>query len=84
MPSEAGDTKSESGKGKGQARQKKDAPPSGGGRRYGPVAPPDPKLQLYFIAFLNDRTIPVGGKTKISCWVGGPEPQARWFKGKMS
>lgn len=67
--------------GKGQGRQKKDAPPSGGGRRYAPQPPPDPKQQLFFIAFLTDRTIAEGGKTKISCYVQGPDPQARWFKG---
>lgn len=67
--------------GKGKGRPKKDAPPSGGGRRYAPAPPPDPKQQLFFIAFLNDRTIAVGSKTKISCYVEGPDPQARWFKG---
>lgn len=64
--------------GKGQRVPKKDAPPSGGGRRYAPQAPPDPKQQLFFIAFLTDRTIPEGGRTKISCYVEGPDPQARW------
>lgn len=68
--------------GKGQPRQKKDAPPSGGGRRYAPQPPPDPKLQLFFIAFLTDRTIAEGGKTKINCLVEGPDPQARWYKGR--
>lgn len=79
------DDKSAAGKapaGKGQrGAAKKDAPPSGGGRRYAPQPPPDPKQQLFFIAFLSDRTIPEGGKTKISCYVEGPDPQARWFKG---
>lgn len=78
----AADDKAAGGKGKGQPRQKKDAPPSGGGRRYAPAPPPDPKQQLFFIAFLTDRTLPVGGRTKISCYVQGPDPQARWFKGK--
>lgn len=70
---------------KGQRPPKKggDAPPSGGGRRYAPQPPPDPKQQLHFIAFLTDRTIPEGGKTKISCYVEGPDPQARWFKGNL-
>lgn len=67
--------------GRGQRPPKKDAPPSSGGRRYAPQPPPDPKQQLFFIAFLTDRTIPEGGKTKISCYVEGPDPQARWFKG---
>lgn len=74
MPDEA-DDKSVTGKapsGKGQRPPKKDAPPSGGGRRYAPQPPPDPKQQLFFIAFLTDRTIPEGGKTKISCYVEGP------------
>lgn len=66
---------------KGKGRPKKEEPPSGGGRRYAPAPPPDPKQQLFFIAFLTDRTIPVGGKTKISCYVEGPDPQGRWFKG---
>lgn len=70
-------------KGKGAPRQKKEAAPSGGGRRYAPQPPPDPKQQLFFIAFLNDRTIPEGGKTKMSCYVEGPDPQARWYKGKQ-
>lgn len=82
VPEEADDDKSAAGKGKGQPRQKKDAPPSGGGRRYAPAPPPDPKQQLFFLAFLTDRTLPVGGKTKISCYVQGPDPQARWYKGK--
>lgn len=69
--------------GKGQRPPKKEAPPSGGGRRYAPQPPPDPKQQLFFIAFLTDRTIPEGGKTKISCYVEGPDPQARWFKGSI-
>lgn len=66
---------------KGKGRAKKEEAPSGGGRRYAPAPPPDPKQQLFFIAFLTDRTIPVGGKTKISCYVEGPDPQGRWFKG---
>lgn len=78
VPEEAGDDKA-----KGKGRQKKDSSsaPSGGGRRYAPQPPPDPKKHLFFLAFLNDRTIPEGGKTKISCYVEGPDPQARWFKG---
>lgn len=66
---------------KGQRPPKKEAPPSGGGRRYAPEPPPDPKQNLHFIAFLTDRTIPEGGKAKISCYVQGPDPQARWYKG---
>lgn len=83
--SEDGDEKSTAGKppaAKGQRPPKKDAPPTpSGGRRYAPEPPPDPKQHLFFIAFLTDRTIPAGGKTKISCYVQGPDPQARWFKG---
>lgn len=86
QPEEDDDNKSVASKaskapsGKGRPAKKED-PPSGGGRRYAPQPPPDPKQQLFFIAFLTDRTIPVGGKTKISCYVEGPDPQARWFKG---
>lgn len=69
---------------KGKREPKKDAPPSGGGRRYGPVAPPDPKQHLFFLAFLNDRTVAQGAKlTKLSCYVQGPDPQARWYKGMV-
>lgn len=69
---------------KGQRPPKKDAPPtpSGGGRRYAPEPPPDPKQHLFFMAFLNDRTVAEGTKvTKLSCYVQGPDPQPRWFKG---
>lgn len=76
QPDESDDKKGAAGK--GQRPPKKEAPPSGGGRRYAPQPPPDPKQQLFFIAFLTDRTIPEGGKTKISCYVEGPDPQARW------
>lgn len=83
VPEEADDKASVVGEGKRPPRPKKgEAPPSGGGRRYAPQPPPDPKQQLFFIAFLNDRTIPEGGKTKLSCYVEGPDPQARWYKGK--
>lgn len=82
MPEEADDKDDKTGAAKGgKPRAKKDAPPAGGGRRYAPVPPPDPKQQLFFIAFLNDRTIAAGAKAKISCYVEGPDPQARWFKG---
>lgn len=81
VPEEAGD-ESKPPAGKAAPRPaKKEATPSGGGRRYAPVPPPDPKQQLFFITFLTDRTLPVGSKTKISCVVEGPDPQARWFKG---
>lgn len=66
-------------KGKGQPRKKAEGPPSGG-RRYQPAPPPDPKQQLYFRAFLTDRTIPEGGKAKLSCCIDGPDPQLRWYK----
>lgn len=82
---EADETKGKGGKG----RQKKADTPSGGGggggRRYAPEPPPDPKQHLFFMAFLNDRTVPEGAKqTKLSCCVQGPDPQARWFKGMRS
>lgn len=75
--------KAEKGKAeKGKRESKKDAPPSGGGRKYGPVAPPDPKQHLYFLAFLNNRTVAEGAKmTKLSCYIQGPDPQTRWYKG---
>lgn len=67
-------------KGKGQ-RKKGENAPSGGGRRYQPAPPPNPKEQLFFSAFLTDRTVAEGAKvTKLSCYIEGPEPQARWFK----
>lgn len=72
QPDEADDKSGKAPAGKGKGPAKKDAPPSGGGRRYAPQPPPDPKQQLFFIAFLTDRTIPEGGKTKISCYVEGP------------
>ena len=51
----------------------------GGGRRY--VEPPiDPKTKLHFAAFLTDRTMAENGKTKLSCYVQGPDPNVRWFK----
>lgn len=65
-------------KGKGQPRKKADAP-SGGGRRT-PAPPPNPKEQLFFRAFLTDRTVGEGGKAKLSCYIEGPDPQVRWFK----
>lgn len=47
--------------------------------RYVPL-PPDPKKQLFFAAFLSDRTVCEGGKTKLSCFVQGPDPYVKWFK----
>lgn len=67
-------------KGKGQPRKKAGGAAGGGGRRHQPVPPPDPKQQLYFRAFLTDRAIPEGGKTKLSCYIDGPDPQLRWSK----
>lgn len=67
------------GKGKGQRGKKSDAP-TGGGRRYAPAPPPNPKEQLFFSAFLTDRTVGEGGKTKLSCYIEGPDPQLRWSK----
>lgn len=48
-------------------------------RREIPI-PPDPKNQLFFVAFLSDRTVSENGKTKLSCYAEGPDPQVRWFK----
>lgn len=76
--SEDGDDKGKPPKPK---QPKKEQLPPGGGRRYAPEPPPDPKQQLFFLAYLTDRTIQEGGKSKISCYVQGPDPQARWFKG---
>lgn len=69
-------------KGKGQRKKGSVSSSSGGGGggRRQPAPPPDPKQQLYFLAFLTDRTEPENGKTKLSCYVQGPDPQVRWFK----
>lgn len=68
---------------KGKGRKKGESAPAGGGRRHQPAPPPDPKQQLYFRAFLTDRAIPEGGKTKLSCYIDGPDPQLRWFKNEQ-
>lgn len=52
----------------------------GGGRRRYEEPPVDPKTKLHFAAFLSDRTIAAGGKTKLSCYVQGPDPNVRWLK----
>lgn len=67
-------------KGKGQQRKKGGDAPAGGGRRNQPAPPPNPKEQLFFSAFLTNRTVGEGGKTKLSCYVEGPDPQLRWSK----
>lgn len=68
-------------KGRGQPRKKAEAASGGGGRRYQPAPPPNPKEQLFFSAFLTDRTVAEGSKTtKLSCYIEGPDPQLRWFK----
>lgn len=67
-------------KGKGQPRKKAEASSGGGGRRQA-APPPNPKEQLFFSAFLTDRTVAEGSKvTKLSCYIEGPDPQVRWFK----
>lgn len=54
---------------------------SGGGGRQRYVPPPlDPKTQLFFVAFLTDRTVGEGGKTKLSCYIQGPDPMIKWYK----
>lgn len=82
-PTGAGEA-DEAAKGK-SVRQKKDSTSSssgggGGGRRYAPPPPPDPKKNLFFMAFLCDRTVAEGAKLKLSCYIQGPDPQCRWFK----
>lgn len=67
-------------KGKGQRKKGSVSGSSGGGGRRQPVPPPDPKQQLYFLAFPTDRTEGEGGKTKLSCYIQGPDPQVRWYK----
>lgn len=67
-------------KGKAAKGKKAEAPPSGGGRRYQPAPPPNPKEQLFFRTFLNDRTVAEGTKVKLQCIIEGPDPQLRWFK----
>lgn len=49
-------------------------------RRHVPGPPPDPKANLHFAAFLSDRTVAVGSKVKLTCYLEGPEPVCRWFK----
>lgn len=66
-------------KGKGQRKRTSEAPSSGGRQRYVPP-PPDPKQQLFFVAFLTDRTVAENGKTKLSCYLQGPDPNVKWFK----
>lgn len=54
---------------------------SGGGGRQRYVPPPvDPKTQLFFVAFLTDRTVGENGKTKLSCYIQGPDPNIKWYK----
>lgn len=64
---------------KAAAKKKARDEPVSSGRRY-VEPPPDPKMKLHFIAFLTDRIVAAGGKTKLSCYVQGPDPQVRWFK----
>lgn len=64
---------------KAAAKKKARDEPVSSGRRY-VEPPPEPKMKLHFIAFLTDRIIAAGGKTKLSCYVQGPDPQVRWFK----
>lgn len=49
-------------------------------RRYTRPPPPDPKANLFFSAFLSDRTVAVGARLKLTCFLEGPEPICRWFK----
>lgn len=49
-------------------------------RRYARAPPPDPKANLFFSAFLCDRTVAVGARVKLTCFLEGPEPICRWFK----
>lgn len=65
--------------GDAKAQRKRPSPPPRTRERYVPP-PPDPKNQLYFVAFLNDRTVSENSKTKLSCYLEGPEPNVRWFK----
>lgn len=61
-------------------RGKKGAETSG--RRRGAAASgfPDPKQNLYFTAQLASRTVPIGSRVKLFCYISGPEPQVRWLK----
>lgn len=67
-------------KGKGQRKKADNAGGGGGGGRRQAAPPPNPKEQLFFSAFLTDRVVGEGGKTKLSCYVEGPEPNIRWLK----
>lgn len=79
-----GDAEAAGGKGKGQRKRpsvQSNSGGGGGGRRYVPP-PVDPKTQLFFVAFLTDRTVSEGGKTKLSCYIQGPDPNIKWYKGE--
>lgn len=49
-------------------------------RRHQVEAPPDYKMNLHFTTFLTDRTIEIGNKVRLSCFVDGPDPNYRWLK----
>lgn len=49
-------------------------------RRHLPQAPPDPKKNLHFSAYLVNLIVPSGSNAKFTCYVEGPSPNIRWFK----
>lgn len=49
-------------------------------RRHLPSAPPNPKANLHFATFLVNQTVPIGTRTKFSCFVDGPNPKCTWYK----
>lgn len=49
-------------------------------RRHVPRAPPKPKNNLHFSAYLVNTIVPSGSNAKFTCYVEGPSPNIRWFK----
>lgn len=49
-------------------------------RRHLPRAPPDPKKNLHFSAYLVNLIVASGSNAKFTCYVEGPSPNIRWFK----
>lgn len=41
---------------------------------------PKAKASLHFGSFLTSRTVPDGTPVKLSCFVVGPDPKAKWSK----
>lgn len=65
---------------KTKAPKEKKAAGEGGGRRSAAIPLPDPKRCLYFGNFLSNRTVSEGSSLRMTVFIGGPDPQVRWFK----